>query len=225
MRLRAAIQGNLKELMEKELQAAGRGVVNALREAGTTLKEKLRAQVQEAGLGRRLGNAWRSEVYPNQVLDAASLVYSKAVKLHEVFNEGVAIQAANGKKYLAIPVRSRNKRVEGLAGTKVKVRNRAELHSGLKFIPGRNGKNPVLVREIGRKYGPIYNRRRFGPLPLTALTGRKRRKSGRGPYPRKFRVEFILVPLVYLRKRFDIEAPARAVQSRLDELIMKHYQE
>jgi len=34
--------------------------------------------VTSAGLGQRLANSWRDKHYPNQKLDAASLVYTKA---------------------------------------------------------------------------------------------------------------------------------------------------
>ena len=48
------------------------------REAGRGLKAELRRQVASAGLGQRLANSWRDKHYPNQQLDASSLVYTKA---------------------------------------------------------------------------------------------------------------------------------------------------
>jgi hypothetical protein len=53
-------------------------VATGTREAGRGLKTELRRQVASAGLGQRLANSWRDEHYPNQKLDAASLVYTKA---------------------------------------------------------------------------------------------------------------------------------------------------
>ena len=51
------------------------------REAGRGLKAELRRQVASAGLGQRLANSWRDKHYPNQKLDAASLVYTKAPQI------------------------------------------------------------------------------------------------------------------------------------------------
>jgi hypothetical protein len=46
------------------------------------VQTELRRQVASAGLGQRLANSWRDWPYPNQELDAASLVYEGAQMIH-----------------------------------------------------------------------------------------------------------------------------------------------
>ena len=41
-----------------------------------------------SGLGQRLANSWRDRHYPNQKIDAASLVYTKALQIIRAFVEG-----------------------------------------------------------------------------------------------------------------------------------------
>jgi len=64
MRLQAAIQGDLNALLQAELAAAARAVTGGIREATAGLKAELRGQITGAGLGTRLANPWRGEIYP-----------------------------------------------------------------------------------------------------------------------------------------------------------------
>ena len=79
-RLVAALSGNLQELMAAELKAARHAVTTGVRDATDGLKSELRGQITSAGLGARLANTWRGEVYPKgrESLGAAGLVYSRA---------------------------------------------------------------------------------------------------------------------------------------------------
>ena len=63
--------------MQAELHDIERAVTSGTREAGRGLKTELRRQVASAGLGQRLAKSWRDRHYPNQKLDAASLVYTR----------------------------------------------------------------------------------------------------------------------------------------------------
>lgn len=65
---------------------ARRGRRHARRRRG--LKTELRRQVAGAALGQRLAKSWRDRHYPNQKLDAASLVYSKAPQIIRASDEG-----------------------------------------------------------------------------------------------------------------------------------------
>jgi hypothetical protein len=64
-----------------ELRTIERAVTTGTRDAGRGLKTELRRQVGSAGPGQRLANSWRDKHYPNQKLDAASLVYTKAPQI------------------------------------------------------------------------------------------------------------------------------------------------
>jgi hypothetical protein len=74
MKLAAAIARSLQADMQAELHDLERAVAAGTRSAGQSLKTELRRQVAGAGLGQRLANSWRDKHYPNQKLNAASLV-------------------------------------------------------------------------------------------------------------------------------------------------------
>ena len=82
--------------------ASGRHAGRAARHRTRGLKTELRRQVASAGLGQRLANSWRDRHYPNQRLDAASLVYTKAPQIIRAFDEGALIRSKRGR-FLAIP--------------------------------------------------------------------------------------------------------------------------
>ena len=81
MKLAATIARSLQADMQAELRDIERAVATGTREAGRGLRTELRRQVASAGLGQRLANSWRDKHYPNQKLDAASLVYTKAPQI------------------------------------------------------------------------------------------------------------------------------------------------
>ena len=94
-RLVAALSGNLQKLMAAELKAARHAVTTGVRDATEGLKGELRSQITGAGLGARLANTWRGEVYPKgrESLGAAGLVYSRApvvVASHRGFGSAYA---------------------------------------------------------------------------------------------------------------------------------------
>ena len=104
MRLLAAIQGDLNALLTEELGNAERAVTVGIREATDGLKTELRSQITRAGLGTRLANTWRGEVYPRsgQSIGAAGYVWSKAPGLVRLYAEGGIIRSKQGL-FLAIP--------------------------------------------------------------------------------------------------------------------------
>ena len=84
-------------------------------DAGRSSKTELRRQVASAGLGQRLANSWRDKHYPNQTLDAASLVYTKAPQIIRAFDEGAVIRSARPK--LAIPTENAPEKGPTAAGS------------------------------------------------------------------------------------------------------------
>jgi hypothetical protein len=82
MKLAAAIARSLQAGMQAELRDLETAVATGTRDAGRGLKTELRRQVTSAGLGQRLANSWRDRHYPNQKLDAASLVYNQGAADH-----------------------------------------------------------------------------------------------------------------------------------------------
>jgi hypothetical protein len=88
--------------MQAEQRNIEHAVATGTRDAGRGLKTELRRQVASAGLGQRLANSWRDKHYPNQRLDAASLVYTKAPQIIRALDEGAVIRSRRGR-FLAIP--------------------------------------------------------------------------------------------------------------------------
>ena len=67
MKINVSINGDLAKILATDAKAAEGAVTNAVRKVGEGLKSELRAQVVGAGLGRRLANAVRSNIYPEKV--------------------------------------------------------------------------------------------------------------------------------------------------------------
>jgi hypothetical protein len=102
MKFTGSIVRSLQSDMRAELRDLERAVTTGTRDAGRGLKSELRRQVGSAGLGQRLANSWRDRHYPNQRLDAASLVYTKAPQIIRAFDGGAVIRSKRGR-FLAIP--------------------------------------------------------------------------------------------------------------------------
>ena len=98
MRLALDIQPDLVALMAAEIAAGERAVTAAVREAGAGLKLGWRGQITGAGLGARLANSIRAEVFPKAgaSLNAAAVVWSKAPVIIGAHDAGPLIRARNG---------------------------------------------------------------------------------------------------------------------------------
>ena len=66
---------------------------------------ELRDQIVTAGLGARLANTWRGEVYPKSrdSMNPAGYIHSAAPAIIESYVRGAEIVPVNGSRYLAIP--------------------------------------------------------------------------------------------------------------------------
>jgi hypothetical protein len=102
LKLLGTITRSLQADMQAELRAIERAVAIGARDAGRGLRTELRRQVTSAGLGQLLARTWRDRHYPNQNLEAASLVYTKASQIIRAFDEGAVIRSRHGR-FLAIP--------------------------------------------------------------------------------------------------------------------------
>jgi Family of unknown function (DUF6441) len=102
MKFATAITRSLQADMQGELRDIERAVAGGTRDAGRGLRTELRRQVSSAGLSQRLANSWRDKHYPNQQLDAASLVYTKAPQIVRAFDAGAVVRSRRGR-FLAIP--------------------------------------------------------------------------------------------------------------------------
>jgi Family of unknown function (DUF6441) len=209
MKLAATIARSLQADMQAELRDLERAVSGGTAEAGRGLKTELRRQVSSAGLGQRLANSWRDKHYPNQKLDAASLVYTKAPQIIRVFDEGVLIRSRRGR-FLAIP--TENAPRKGSDGRRISASTFPEHRFGpLRFVPRPTGPSLLVVDGLRASFT-----RTTGELRGFRRATDRARRSGQGLTTV---VMFLLVPQVQLRKRLDVARAAERWSAQVPALI------
>jgi hypothetical protein len=212
MRLMAALSGELDQMLAEEVRIAEQAVTQSIREATDGLKTELRSQITGAGLGQRLANTWRGEVYPKGKLSikAAGLVYSRAPEVVGAHGQGVSIRSNDGF-WLAIPLPAAGKGPRGkrmTPGLWEKLRGQR-----LRFVY-RRGKPSLLVAE--------NQRARQGQRGGFSAASQKAQASERGLVTVPM---FLLVPQVTLKKKFDIDSASRRWVSTLANRIANRFDE
>lgn len=212
MRIMAALSGDLNQMLADEVRIAEQAVTQSIREATDGLKIELRNQITGAGLGQRLANTWRGEVYPKgqMSIKAAGLVYSRAPVVVGAHGDGATIRSKDGF-WLAIPLPAagngpRGKRMT--PGLWERLRGQR-----LRFIY-RRGKPSLLVAE--------NQRARQGKRGGFSAASQKAQASGRGLVTVPM---FLLVPQVTLKKKFDIDSASRRWVSTLANRIADRFEE
>ncbi|WP_339862511.1 DUF6441 family protein [Thalassospira alkalitolerans] len=211
MRLSAAIQGDLKRFLADELKAGEEAVTAGIREATNGLKLDLRQQITSAGLGRRLANTWRSEVYPKgqKSIRAAGLVFSKAPNIVRAYAEGAVIRSKHGF-FLAIPTPAAGKYGDGKKKMTPSLWER--MHGArLKFVYRRRAPSLLVAENRRARTG---KRGGFAKASATAL------RTGRGLATVPM---FILVPQVTIRKRLDVDGAANKWLAALPGLVIRNW--
>jgi Family of unknown function (DUF6441) len=209
MKLAATIARSLQADMQAELRDIERVVATGTRDAGRSLKTELRRQVTSAGLGQRLANSWRDKHYPNQRLDAASLVYTRAPQIIRAFDEGVVIRSRRGR-FLAIPTEDAPKK--GTDGRRISPSTFPEHRFGpLRFVPRASGPSLLVVDGLRASFS-----RKSGELRGFRRATERARRSGQGLTTV---VMFLLVPQVKLGKRLDVARAAEHWSAQLPVLI------
>lgn len=209
MKFAAAIARSLQADMKAELRAIERAVASGTKDAGRGLKAGLRRQVIDAGLGQRLANTWRDKHYPNEKLDAASLIYSKAPQIIRAFDEGAQIRAKRGR-FLAIPTENAPRR--GTDRRRISPSNFPEHRFGsLRLVPRRNGPSLLVVDGVRASFS-----RKTGGLRGFRKASDRAQRTGRGLTTV---VMFVLVPQVKLEKRLDVRREAERWSAKIPLLI------
>jgi hypothetical protein len=212
--LQAALQGDLDALLKTELLDAERAVTAGIREATDGLKTELRRQITGAGLGSRLANTWRGEVYPKgqPSIGAAGYVWSKAPGLVRLYAEGGIIRSKQGL-FLAIPTPAAGRFGDGrrkitpgawerIHGLRLRFVYRRGSPSLLVADNARLTKRGRAAANIGRRQGAVFTR-----------------LSGRTTVPL-----FILVPQVTVRRRLDVDGAAQKWIAALPHVVVWHWQ-
>jgi hypothetical protein len=208
MKLTAKIGQSLQADLRAELRHLERAVAQSTKDAGRSLRTELRRQVS-AGLGQRLANSWRDRHYPNQKLDAASLVYTKAPQIIRAFDEGVVIRSRRSR-FLAIP--TENAPRKGIDGGRISPTTFPEHRFGpLRFVPLPSGPSLLVVDGLRASFS-----RQTGQLRGFRRATDRARRSGQGLTTV---VMFLLVPQVKLRKRLDVAGAAQRWSGQLPALI------
>lgn len=190
--------------MEGAIAAAATG---AMRDTTPDAKQELREQVVGAGLGTRLANTWRGDVYPKSArsMHPAGFIHSNAPLIIDSFLRGAQIVPVSGGRYLAIPTdsvpKSRGSRGASRRMTPVEVE--AVFDQNLIIRKGRDGHLLAFIDP--------------------SLANGRRIKRQRGAPRARLVLMFTLVPTVRLPKLLDLEGPAqrwavsfgRAVERRL----------
>jgi Family of unknown function (DUF6441) len=209
MKLAASITRSLQADLQAELRDIERAVVSGTRDAGRGLKTELRRQVASAGLGQRLANSWRDKHYPNQKLDAASLVYTKVPQILRAFDEGAVIRSKRGH-FLAIP--TENAPRKGSDGRRISPSSFPEHRFGpLRFVPRPSGPSLLVVDGLRASFS-----RKSGELRGFRRASDQARRSGQGLATV---VMFLLLPQVKLSKRLDVARAAERWSAQLPALI------
>jgi hypothetical protein len=198
MKFTATVARSFQADMQAELRGIERAIATGTRDAGRGLRTELRGRVASAGLGQRLANSWRDRHYPNQKLDAASLVYTKAPQIVRAFDEGAVIRSRRGC-FLAIP--TENAPRKGADGRRIRPSTFPEHRFGpLRFVPRSRGPSLLVVDGLRASLS-----RQTSELRGFRRATEPARRSGQGLTTV---VMFLLVPQVKLSKWLDV---ARAV--------------
>ena len=205
MRIAASLS-DVAGRMNREILAGEKAVSTAIAGVAKDVKDEWRGQITGAGLGRRLANTVRSQVYPKgePSLRAAALIWLKAPKILSAFEQGVTIRAREGV-WLAIPLPAAGKSSRGGRITPAEFEQRRGLR--LRFVY-RRGKASLLVAE--------------GRLGSRGTVAASKSKTGRGVATVPV---FALVPQVKLRKRLNLLGEAERMAGSVPGRIVNAWAE
>lgn len=204
---------DLRAVLKPAFDDTEKAVAAAMNDVQAGLKDELRQQVIEAGMGARLAKTWRGKRFPESrpSINSAAYVWSRAPDIVDAFERGVPIVARN-RRFLAVPTKD-----AGVSHTTVKNKRLTpaiwETETGVKlrFVP--RGSHALLVSDASYVRQPARWRRRKSFKPIrTPLSG-----------GRRFLVIFLLLPMVNPRKRFGVEGAGNRWADRVPSLISQHW--
>jgi len=189
LQIRIAMEGNLAGFARATPLKFARGARIGAERFAAQAKLGYRGAVRAGGLGDRVANAVRVDIFPKSaaVRTHAPAVYvsTKAPKIIYAFSVGVTIRNREGL-WLAIPTDHTPRKGRRLA-TPVEVE--AMFNQDLIFIHGRGGQMLAFVDAIKAKSGKGFRR-----------ATKRRTKDGRA---NELVLMFVMVRQVTLRKRIN----------------------
>lgn len=198
---------DLVAMMRAEVAAGQKAVSITMAEAGTSLKSDWRGQITGAGLGQRLANTIRQQVYPKgrNSLDAAALVWSNAPIIIGAHDTGPLIRSGNGF-WLAIPLPAAGKAL-----------------GGKRITPGMwEQKTGLRLRFVYRSRGPSLLVADAVRLNTKGQAVASKSKTGRNQVTAPV---FLLVRQVKLPKRLDLAKDAERAQAAIPASIVRNWVE
>ena len=194
--LQGSAGDKFKSWVDGNVEIAASAVKAGVSAATEGLKTDLRNRIHEAGLGERLPNAVRSQVYPGggqASLKAAGWIYTKGkrtLQILEAYANGATIKA-KGRRYLAIPTAAAGK-AGGRGGRMTPVAWRYLRGTPLRLVAPRGKPYLLLVTRLRQGKGKRGGYRNPSPAAL-------RRKDF------EWVVVFILVREVNVRQRLKVD--------------------
>ncbi|WP_298689577.1 DUF6441 family protein [uncultured Sphingomonas sp.] len=173
----------------------------AMRGATDTLKQTLRDQIRDAGMGNRLANTWRADTYPDgrNSLNPAGYAWSNAPDIIDAFARGATITPLAGKNYLWLPTKS------------------------VPRAGGRSSSKSMTPDQVLETFGAtefVIKKGKGGGLLAFIVEGRGQTKRGAVKRVRKGRLAhgdsgqlvlmFVLKPSIRLPKKLDLQAAGDA---------------
>ena len=203
--LYAAVKGEFAQAMLKMREPMAIAAMGAMREAAQSVKQGGRATIAAAGFSRKWQNAFRVNLYPERgvSIDPAIFAYHK-IPYAGVFETGAVIK---GNPMLWLPL---DKTPAKIGGKRFTPRNYVAQIGPLRATRSKRG-NPILLGKIqGGVRGP-------GKITLAKL------RAGQQGGPRSVWVPlFVGVPLVKIRRHFDLAAVFRKARSEIPADYFKH---
>jgi len=221
MKLKLDIAPDIAAMMAAEVAAGERAVTAAMREAGAGLKSAWRGQIVGAGLGPRLANSIRSQLFPKsgESLKAAALVWSKAPAIVGAHDAGPLIRSRNGF-WLADPTEAAGRGLRGGRITPGEWERRRGMR--LRFVYRRTGPSLLVADKarINTRGQAVASRSKTGRGQGSSV----RNRSG-GSIAAKNAPIFLLVPQVKLPKRLDLARDAARAHETIPGLIVANWAE
>jgi hypothetical protein len=198
--------GGLRDLLDEVEGDIADAATLAMRATQPEARQELRDQVISAGLGARLANTWRGEVYPKSAksVNPAGYIWSRAPDIIDAFAKGATIVPHAGRRYLAIPTdavpRAGGRRGSTRRMTPEQVENR--FNQDLIFEQGKSGRLLAYVDVLKAKGGSGYRAKTKGRV----AQGRQSRLV----------LMFTMVPSAKMPKTLDLDAVAERWSRRFE---------
>ncbi|MBV2148616.1 hypothetical protein KRZ98_09995 [Sphingobium sp. AS12] len=202
--------GSLTKMLDVIEGEIADDVTQIMREETRDLTMDYRQQVRDAGMGNRLANTWRAEVYPKggRSLNPAGYIWSNAPAIIDAFARGAHIRPVNGAKWLWIPTRNvPARRRGGTYASSVKRSNgtrmspeEVEMHFNAELQVVIEGSKGSAFIDVVSGLSGGYRR---------ATPGRTQGRRGMAPRKQKAVLMFNLVRGVRMPRLFDLDGPAQ----------------